>query len=140
MGKLGLNQSIIDEARGSASRIAEDTQRFIDQHTTISTERAVLRLLGIDGVNELEAPLVNVVADKLNEKGLLCDGAAYFMGCAMLDTHKNPQEIAEAINNNEIDVNKIARVSKEKALDAIMPIVKENIEIIKNNRKTEIII
>ena len=48
--KLGLNQALVNEARTSAARVAEDTQRFIDLHTTVAVERTVCRLLGIDGV------------------------------------------------------------------------------------------
>ena len=98
MGKLGLDINVINEARGYARNIAENTQLFIDRHTTASTERAVLRLMGIDGVDALDVPLMNVVVDKLSENGMLSDGAAYFMGCAMLETGKNPQEIAELIS------------------------------------------
>ena len=49
--KLNLNRNLVDKARESARRIAEDTQNFIDLHTTVTVERAVCRLLGIDGVN-----------------------------------------------------------------------------------------
>lgn len=52
--KLNLNRNLVDKARESARRIAEDTQNFIDLHTTVTVERAVCRLLGIDGVNALE--------------------------------------------------------------------------------------
>ncbi|HWQ59489.1 MAG TPA: lysine 5,6-aminomutase subunit alpha, partial [Clostridia bacterium] len=58
--KLNLNRSLVDKARASAAAIAEDTQRFIDVHTTVTVERAVCRLLGIDGVNEMDVPLPNV--------------------------------------------------------------------------------
>ncbi len=43
--------------------IADDIQQHIDAHTTDTTERATLRLLGIDGVNEIDVPLVNVVVE-----------------------------------------------------------------------------
>lgn len=49
--KLGLNLELVNQARQSAAHVADDTQRFIDQHTTVTVERAVCRLLGIDGVN-----------------------------------------------------------------------------------------
>ena len=48
--KLNLNGELVDRARQSAANIAKDTQDFIDQHTTVTVERAVCRLLGIDGV------------------------------------------------------------------------------------------
>ena len=68
MSKLGLNQELIAKARASAHNVAADVQAFIDEHTTVTVERAVCRLLGIDGVNEVEVPLPNVVVDHLKEK------------------------------------------------------------------------
>ena len=49
--KLNLNTELVDKARASARRIAEDTQDFIDLHTTVTVERTVCRLLGIDAVS-----------------------------------------------------------------------------------------
>ena len=63
--KLGLNFELVNRARASAAKIADDTQHFIDQHTTVTVERAVCRLLGIDGVNDMDVPLPNVVVDHL---------------------------------------------------------------------------
>ena len=67
--KLGLNFELVNQARASAAKVADDTQRFIDQHTTVTVERAVCRLLGIDGVNDMDVPMPNVVVDHLMEIG-----------------------------------------------------------------------
>ena len=69
--KLNLNQDLVNQARESAKKVANDVQGFIDLHTTVTVERAVVRLLGIDGVNEVEVPLPNVIVDHLLEKGIL---------------------------------------------------------------------
>ena len=47
--KLGLNMELVNQARQSAAHVADDTQRFIDQHTTVTVERAVCRLCGLSG-------------------------------------------------------------------------------------------
>ncbi|MDR2088297.1 MAG: D-lysine 5,6-aminomutase subunit alpha, partial [Clostridiales Family XIII bacterium] len=60
MSKLNLDPRVVDGARSRAARIAGKVQEFIDRHTTVSTERTVARLLGIDGVDALESPLPNV--------------------------------------------------------------------------------
>ena len=54
--KLNLNFDLVEQARNHASKVADDTQRFIDRHTTVAVERTVCRLLGIDGVNSFEVP------------------------------------------------------------------------------------
>ena len=66
--KLGLNFDLVNQARASAAYVADDTQRFIDQHTTGTVERAVCRLLGIDGVDASDVPLPNVVVEHLLDK------------------------------------------------------------------------
>ena len=104
--KLNLNQELVAKARASAAKVADDLQTFIDAHTTVTVERAVCRLLGIDGINELEAPLPNVLVDHLQESGILAGGAAYAIGNAMVETGKNPQEIAEAVAKSHIQQKK----------------------------------
>ena len=95
--KLNLDQNKVDRARAAARQVALDTQAFIDRHTTVTVERAVCRLLLIDGVNEVGVPLPNVVVDHLLDKGLLPYGAAYVLGNAMAETGLTPQQIAEAV-------------------------------------------
>ena len=42
--KLGLNMELVNQARQSAAKVADDVQVFIDQHTTVTVERAVCRV------------------------------------------------------------------------------------------------
>ncbi|MCI6094095.1 MAG: lysine 5,6-aminomutase subunit alpha [Clostridium sp.] len=131
--KLNLNTELVDKARASAHRIAEDTQDFIDLHTTVTVERTVCRLLGIDGVNELEVPLPNVVVDHLVDKGLLAGGAAYYIGNAVAETGMDPQQIAEAIDAGSIDLSAVAAHSIDEIRNAIMPIANATVERISKN-------
>ena len=75
--KLNLDAKVVDSARQHAANIAHSMQDFIDRHTTVSTERTIVRLLGIDGVDEVDNPLPNVVVDHIKEAGALPTGAAY---------------------------------------------------------------
>ena len=105
--KLGLNFELVNQARASAAKVADDTQRFIDQHTTVTVERAVCRLLGIDGVNDMDVPMPNVVVDHLMANSILPMGAAWAIGNAMVETGKDPQGVAEAVSAGELDLSKI---------------------------------
>ena len=105
--KLNLNGELVDRARQSAANIAKDTQDFIDQHTTVTVERAVCRLLGIDGVNEMDVPMPNVVVDHLMANSILPVGAAWYIGNAMVETGLDPQGVAEAIDRGELDMSKL---------------------------------
>ncbi len=131
--KLNLNQEFVDKARESAKHIAEDTQRFIDLNTTVTVERAVCRLLGIDGVNALDVPLPNVVVDHLFDKGLLSGGAAYYIGNAILCTDMTPQQIAEAIDKNELDLSRTEPHSLDQIRAAIFPWAEKSVERIRAN-------
>jgi beta-lysine 5,6-aminomutase alpha subunit len=47
--KLGLDEALVREARDLAATICRPVEELIARHTTVSTERAVLRLCGLDG-------------------------------------------------------------------------------------------
>ncbi|MCI6536178.1 lysine 5,6-aminomutase subunit alpha [uncultured Eubacterium sp.] len=133
MSKLGLNQELIAKARASAHNVAADVQAFIDEHTTVTVERAVCRLLGIDGVNEVEVPLPNVVVDHLKEKGVLSGGVAFYVGNAMVALGAGPQEIAEKVSSGEVDLTKLPVASLEEIKAAIWPIAEATTERVAKN-------
>ena len=121
--KLNLDPKVIDSARSCAARIAESMQEFIDRHTTVSTERTILRLLGVDGIDEVETPLPNVVVDQIKDAGGLPRGVAYWMGNAMIQTGKSPQEIAEEMAAGNLEITKLPLASAKEAEEKIMPVV-----------------
>jgi len=133
MSKLNLDQNLIKEARAHAKNIALDTQNFIDKHTTVTVERTVCRLLGIDGVNSFENPLPNVVVDHLTEKNILSGGAAYYIGNSCLNLSLDPQQIAEGIDRGEIDLSTLPRKSVEEVRNAIKPFVDKTMQRIDSN-------
>lgn len=129
--KLNLDPAQIDEARSCAARIASSMQGFIDKHSTVSTERTVLRLLGVDGVDDVDTPLPNVVVDQLNNAGVLSKGTAFWMGNAMIQTGLSPQEIAEKMSDGELDITKLPVTGKKEIEDRIMPVVAEALKAIR---------
>jgi beta-lysine 5,6-aminomutase alpha subunit len=131
--KLNLDQHKVDRARAAARQVAVDTQAFIDRHTTVTVERAVCRLLLIDGVNEVGVPLPNVVVDHLLDKGLLPYGAAYALGNAMAETGLTPQQIAEAVDRGELDLSRVTPHSLDEIERAVEPAAKATVERIRTN-------
>ncbi|MGL5346157.1 MAG: lysine 5,6-aminomutase subunit alpha [Peptostreptococcaceae bacterium] len=136
MSKLNLNFELVEKARMSARNIALNTQEFIDKHTTVAVERTVCRLLGIDGVDKFEVPLPNVVVENIVRANGLGLGAAYYIGNAMVELKLTPQEIAEKVANNEIDLTKIKEHDLFEIKLKINEIAKANVEKIRENRKT----
>jgi len=97
---LQLNGDLVDRARAAADAIADDIQRHIDEHTTDTTERASLRLLGITGVNEIDVPLVNVVVE--HARSLLPSGILRPFVDLMDRTGRGAQEVAEGVAAGEL--------------------------------------
>ena len=62
-GKLGLDTAQIREARTLARRVGKPIVRTAQRHTTVSVERATLRLAGLAGADAEGTPWVNRLAD-----------------------------------------------------------------------------
>jgi beta-lysine 5,6-aminomutase alpha subunit len=132
--KLGLDFKKVEHAKEVSKRIADDVQKFVENYSTVSVERTLCRLLGIDGVDRNEVPLPNVVVDELQEKGVLSEGVMFFLGNAILETGLNPQEIAEKIAIGELDLTKIPVRSSEEIHKAIQPFVMKSIQVIRDRK------
>ena len=135
MSKLNLDKNLINKARAHAKNIARDTQNFIDKHTTVTVERTVCRLLGIDGVNALENPLPNVVVEHLLDKNILSGGSAYYVGNAICNLGLSPQQIAEGIDKGEIDLSTLPRKDITEVRKALALYVDNTINKIDGNVK-----
>ena len=92
---LALDEEKVREARRLARSIALDVQKDIERHTTVSVERTVARLYGIDGVDHEGVPLANVVVDQVNGAGLLDRGISYWIANAAAALGQTPQQVAE---------------------------------------------
>ncbi|HCX03716.1 MAG TPA: D-lysine 5,6-aminomutase subunit alpha [Clostridiales bacterium] len=133
--KLNLDPQKIENSRNSARKIAEETQKFIEKHTTVSVERTVVRLLGVDGVNEIDEPLPNVLVDNIKDGGGLQQGAAFWVGNAMVQKNLTPQEIAEEINKGELDITKVPIADINDIKEAVNGIAKKTVDTIKQTRE-----
>jgi beta-lysine 5,6-aminomutase alpha subunit len=103
--KLDLDPGVIDSCRQAAAQIAGQVGEEIARKTTVSVERTVARLLGVDGANELDVPLPNVLVDHVADRGELGRGIAYWLGNAMLDDEsRTPQQIAEAVDAGGLEL------------------------------------
>jgi len=139
--KLNLDPSVVAAARASAARVADDVQRFIDRHTTVSVERAVCRLLGVDGVDAGGVPLPNAVVDHIAERGLLAGGAALALGAAAAQGGLSPQQAAEQVAAGALDLAKTEPASPDAALAALAPYVEAGVGRVRGNarRRAELI-
>lgn len=134
MGTLNIDLTMVDRARSAARVIAEDTQKFIDQHTTVSTERSVARLLQIDGVNRDYVPYPNVVVDHLVAKNLLGYGAFNAIVDACVAYDLTPQQVAERIETGDLDIALLPVVDQAKRAAKAKALVASAVAIIDKNR------
>ncbi len=131
--KLDVDKEKVERCRKASSKIADGIQGYIDKNTTTSVERTVLRLLGVDGVDEQDIPLPNVVVDDVLEKGELNRGIAFWMGNAVLEKNQSPQEIARKVAENKISLTELPihdldqiKLKIEEYADKIITKIKSN--------------
>ncbi len=133
--KLGLEKKKIERARQLAKNIAVDVQSFVEGYTTVAVERTLCRLLGIDGVDVNQVPLPNIIVDELKIKGVLNEGAMFYIGNAMVQTKLSPQVIAQRVADGTLDITKLKISDKKEIEQALQPAINSSIEIIRNRRK-----
>jgi len=133
--KLGLDFKKVEQAKSLAKDIANEVQAFVESKTTVAVERTLCRLMGIDGVDENQVPLPNVIVDDLKSKGVLGEGALFYIANAMVNTGLNPQEVAEKAAAGALDLTKI-EVADKAALDSVLqPVIDASIAKIRARRE-----
>jgi beta-lysine 5,6-aminomutase alpha subunit len=75
-GKLNLDPVIVHQARELARQAGQPVTELARTHTTVSVERAVLRLAGLDGADSDGMPWVNRLTDAIRESVGLEHGVA----------------------------------------------------------------
>ncbi len=102
MPNLPLDPGQINKVKASAEKIAEVIQSFIDEHSSVSTERTVLRLFGVDGVTETDEPLPNRIIDLLQDDGLLESGISKPFAAALVQSGRDAETTADLIDQGKI--------------------------------------
>jgi len=75
-GKLRLDPAVVRRARTLATRAAAPVEEMARTHTTVSVERAVLRLAGVTGADAEQIPWVNRCVDAVRDQVGLGQGVA----------------------------------------------------------------
>ncbi|HSB20869.1 MAG TPA: lysine 5,6-aminomutase subunit alpha [Anaeromyxobacteraceae bacterium] len=94
---LRLDPGEVERCRALADRVTEQVLAFVRRHTTVSIERAVLRLLGFHAAGPRGVPHVNLMVDELHARGLLGRGAAFWLGYALRTGARDPARIVEKL-------------------------------------------
>ena len=134
MSKLNLDVKIVKEAREYARKIAEDTQTFIDKNTTVSVERTVCRLLGVDGVNKFGVPYPNILVDHILEKGDLGIGISNYLASAIKKLNLSIMEIAKLVDDNKLDITIYPILEAEEVKKLLAPFINKALSKMKENK------
>jgi beta-lysine 5,6-aminomutase alpha subunit len=134
MNKLNLNHKTIDDCRILASKISDDVQTFIDRHTTVSIERTVCRMMGIDGVDEFGVPICNLLVDDVLHKGDLSLGISVYLASALAATSKSMPDFIKAYLDSDLSLVKYPLVDIRRANGILKPYLDQTFNKILTNR------
>ena len=133
--KLHLDPVLIARGRELANHIVQRIQEQIETRTTVTVERSVLRLLGTDGVDQAEIPLVNSVVDRIRKAGGLGKGALYWVSNAILQLKLSPQQIAEGVAHGTIDLMSLPVSPKDEIQALALSLAEKALAQIKARRE-----
>jgi len=135
MATLFLDDGLLAVARQAAGKIVSDVIEEIDNYTTTAVERAVLRLLGVEGVDAEGIPRVNVIVDDLLKRGVLGGGAARWLANAHLAMGVPVGEVGRRAVNIEIDLLAIPPANGEKLRDRLLDLAAGGLAAIDKTRE-----
>lgn len=135
VNKLKLNQNIIDSSRKYAGLIAKDVQSYIVLHSTVSVERTVLRLLGVDGVDLYDVPLMNRMVDEVKENADISKGISVYIASALKSTNMTLNDFCQAYLDNSVSLVGHNLLSKDETHQVLKPYYENTLNRIKKNRQ-----
>ena len=134
MSKLNLNKNTVTKARQYAYLIAKETQEFIDKNTTVTVERTVCRLLGVDQANEFGVPYPNILVDHITKNGDLGIGISNYLASAIKELNIDIMEIAKLVDKKELDITKYPLLDSIEVLKVLSPYMKQSMAAMKENK------
>ncbi|MSX38442.1 MAG: lysine 2,3-aminomutase, partial [Actinobacteria bacterium] len=99
---LRLETRMVRKARVLAAKSGAPVVKMAKRHTTISVERAVLRLAGLEGADVDGIPWVNRLVDAVREQTGLEHGVALPVWDALLATGEDLHALAQKAASGSI--------------------------------------
>lgn len=138
MAHLELNQQTLIESRRLAAQIVSKVKPTIDAHTTVSIERAALRLIGVEGSIKQQGvnyPVVNFIVDQLREDRVLNKGALFWFANALVQSGASVDELTEKIANGEIRLSQIDKSKISEIRKSAVELCRKGIQRIHERRE-----
>jgi beta-lysine 5,6-aminomutase alpha subunit len=131
--EIRIDRAAVGRCRTLAAAIVAPVEEFIDGHSTVSVERAVLRLLGVDGVGPDDVPAPNLIVDSL-PPAQRCRGVALAFGRAIAETGLTPASLGEAIATGSRALADFGDVPDAAAIGALRPHVDAALALLRSRR------
>ncbi len=131
--ELRIDSAIVDRCRERAVAIVAPVSAFIAGHSTVSVERSVLRLLGVDGVDPQEIPVPNLIVDSL-PPDRLAGGVALPFGQALAETGLTPGELGAELAAGRTALDRFRTTPFEAARGALAPFVEAGLRRVRQRR------
>ena len=135
MARLFLNKHKIKRVKSLAKDISDQVQEYIRGHTSVSVERAVLRLYGVDGVDGQGTPLPNRVVDIFQKEVGLKNGISGGLAGAMLVSGQDAKTTARSIEKGSIKFGEALRVDKRLISRKEKELARQAITVLDNSNK-----
>ena len=133
--KLNLDTAAIARCRAHAALVADQVQKMIDLHTTLSVERAVLRLAGVDGVDTFDVPLPNLMVDQVRKGGDLSLGISAYLAAALKATGLDVPGFCDAFAQGKASLLGHPPLHAQETDDVMRPLLAAAFERIEHNRQ-----
>lgn len=111
MAQIGLNPAQVKTVKELADKIAAQVENFVKSRSSVSVERAILRLYGVDGIDTEGVPLPNTLVEILKKKEKLSSGVSRHFAAAMLKSGRDAKTTAELVAQGKIDFGNISDFS-----------------------------
>ncbi len=135
MAKINLDRKKIKRVKTLAKKIADDVQQFINGHSSESVERTIVRLYGVDGVDEHDTPIPNKLIQKCREEIGLEGGISRPFSGAMLLSGRDAQTTAELLDSGKISFTDISSLSPDEITKKETELTQNAIDILDGTRR-----
>ncbi len=132
---LNINKHKVEEARGYAREIVAEFKPLLSNYSSVTIERTVVRLMGVDGATSDGEPLPNVMIDHLAAANCLEKGAAYYLANAMLSLSCSAKEIAKQIAERSLDISKVDLLPVDRVFKFIEALTEEGLDKVRQQRE-----
>ena len=132
--KLMLNQTMIEECRTFAKKITDEVEKVIKVRSTLTVERTVLRLLGVDGINQFDEPIPNQMVDEVVHNGDISKGISTYIASALYHTKLSLADFIDQYKKSEVNLTQIPLIDSKKVRVVLAPYINQSFEKISKNK------